>query len=211
MEQDRDEMDTGAHVPNDELEAAGVQDFDNETNPEDEQTDFTGNEVKRGAVIYRDMKVPLGSEEQLQLSGELVECLDEIAATRELRRSQTKGANAAIKDLEAKRDRIKRECSEAAHTVQTECVWETDYTINEKRLIRLDTDEIVERRTLTATELQEEMDLSPDNDGNGEEFEPWVDPESLADEGPEADVQGILDDAEPDEDDDDDELEDDAA
>jgi len=119
-------------------------------------------------TITRFLPVPLTPEEFTEKAQELVRIDNEIDDLDAAQKSAAKYTKEKIGGLLSD----KRELQEAIKTKQerrpVDCVFEPDFTARVLRLVRLDTGEIVEERTMTADELQGELRYPKADSGDDE-------------------------------------------
>ena len=109
--------------------------------------------------IKRDLPVTLTETEVLQKAKELAKFQQDKVSFEE----QAKSASANYKDkiagAQLNINILSREITNGYEQRMIDCYWESDYATRTKNLFRTDTGESVKTETISASEMQKEMDL----------------------------------------------------
>lgn len=110
--------------------------------------------------ITRTLPCKLTDEEQRQRGIQLAEREIEYEQVLAEKKTSSDAYSATAKSLRTRIVDLTAAVNDKQEDREIEVVWEFDYKTKEKRLVRRDTMESIEKRTLTADELQ--MTLAPD-------------------------------------------------
>lgn len=120
--------------------------------------------------ITHTLPCKLTDEEQRQRGIQLAEREIEYEQVLEEKKKSGDAYSATAKSLRTRITELTAAVNDKQEDREIEVVWDLDYKTKEKRLIRQDTNEIIEKRTLTADELQ--MTLAPDKKNGAKKAKP---------------------------------------
>jgi hypothetical protein len=109
--------------------------------------------------ITRELPVTLTEVELLQKAKELAKLQQDKVSHEEQAKSSAATFKDRIAGAQLSINILSRDISNGYEQRTVECYWDFDYAAREKRLIRADTCEMVKKQTLSADEMQKEMDL----------------------------------------------------
>lgn len=110
--------------------------------------------VERGEKFKRALPCPINPAKADKKAKEIVDVLTEINVQKE----KAKPYRDKVKELTLKVESLRHDITSKTEEREVTCVEERDFTHREVRVIRLDTDEVVESRTMTDEDRQEEME-----------------------------------------------------
>jgi hypothetical protein len=110
-------------------------------------------------MLKRELPVFLTEDELAAKAQELVKVIAETEAAEGKLKLESSMAREDIKELRKKSSRLAATVRNKTECRQVSCAWEIDYLSGIRNLIRTDTGEIVESRTLTVEERQQKLPL----------------------------------------------------
>lgn len=122
-------------------------------------------------TVSRHLVVNLTEDEITRCSQELARVTTQQAELEEEKKTVVSGFKEKIDRCISDSRCLARKISTRQDMREVECEWEMNYDLRIAKLIRLDTMEEVERRKLTADELQEELKFNQEPEGAAEEDE----------------------------------------
>lgn len=105
-------------------------------------------------AIQRELSVKLNDKELRERGEQLAKCDNEIRDVEQDRAAYSSKCNKRIKELKADQTRLCNAVDSGSELRLVDCHWHDDLTKNERFLTRDDTGEEVDRRPMTADELQ---------------------------------------------------------
>lgn len=116
----------------------------------------------------RGLQVKLSPKERAKRASEYAAADEKIDRLAEEKREEGARFKELIDDAVDRKNRLREAVKTGSEERDVECEWRPDWNAKEWLLHRLDTDEIVDRETMTASDLAPEFDYDGDGDANAE-------------------------------------------
>jgi hypothetical protein len=115
--------------------------------------------MKSSKAYYRELPVPLSTEEYETKAKDLADLCKEINRAKDKAKEEAKFNKEAIEKLEGTWSSLATIVRDKAEERSVECVDRFRYDSREVESVRTDTGEIIGTRAMTPSEYQQEMDL----------------------------------------------------
>lgn len=120
-------------------------------------------------TFVRELPCELSSEEFEQRATLFAKLDEKLAALEVKKKAQNDLIKEEIDEVEAERSKLRRIILARTEEREIKCQWQPDWASRSMLLRRLDTQQVVDTRTMTADEVQEQL---PFEEGGGRRYSP---------------------------------------
>lgn len=157
----------------------------------DDDNDNT-NQIKIGARMVRDLRVPLTQEEVDTRTEQLLELLNKVDHVREEQKRVASHARSTIKEMEQEAGQLRRDLYDRSELRPIDCEERWIYRTGVVQVVRTDTGKAVDERPMTTDERQEQL-FADEQQALGSRLDKLAQEAAADDEG-DVDGDGALDD-----------------